>query len=215
MNTVDGVVHGFGFRNIALKVHLVQSDIGDYLFPETDQVHGNAVRIISGDEEGKTIFGDSFITDKAGVVCFVRSADCTPILIVDSKKRAVAAVHAGWRGTAKNVVGETVLAMQKKFGCAPVDLAAAIGPRICGKCYEVGVEVVGAMSWMEKRDWMLDEKHVDLGVANKAQLEASGLSSANIELFSDCTRCDKKFASFRRDGTDAERQFSFVAITKS
>src|SRR5258707_110629 len=88
--------------------------------------------------------GDASVTKRAGLLLAVQTADCVPILLVDPKNRAVAAVHAGWRGTLARIVEKTIGRMQMQFGSKAEDLLAAIGPAIGGCCYEVGTEVAGA-----------------------------------------------------------------------
>ena len=90
--------------------------------------------------------GDALITDEPGVLLTVRSADCLPILLADPHKRAIAAIHAGWRGALRRVAEKTVGAMRAVFGSDPQDLVAAIGPGIHACCYEVGEETVAAFS---------------------------------------------------------------------
>jgi len=90
--------------------------------------------------------GDALITDSAGVLLAVQVADCLPILLVEPERRVVAAVHAGWRGTAQRITEKTVGRMQLAFGCDPRRMRAAIGPGIHACCYEIGREVEEAFS---------------------------------------------------------------------
>lgn len=86
--------------------------------------------------------GDGLITAQPGKLLTIRVADCVPILIVDARRRAIAAVHAGWRGTVQRIAEKAVGEMRAQLGCEPADLRAAIGPSIRSCCYEVGDEVV-------------------------------------------------------------------------
>ncbi len=88
--------------------------------------------------------GDALLTDQPGVLLSVRTADCVPILLVDTLRRAVAAVHAGWRGSLERIAEKTVNEMRRESLSQPEDLVAAIGPSIRARCYEVGQEVVEA-----------------------------------------------------------------------
>lgn len=88
------------------------------------------------------LYGDALITNQPELLLAVQVADCLPILLVDPKKRVVAAVHAGWRGTVKRIAEKTVGEMRALFGCRPQDIRAVIGPGIHRCCYEVGREVV-------------------------------------------------------------------------
>jgi hypothetical protein len=88
--------------------------------------------------------GDALLTSQPGLLLAVQTADCVPILLADPARRAVAAVHAGWRGTLARVVAKTVGRMRLEFGTRPADIVAAIGPAIGRCCYEVGPEVAQA-----------------------------------------------------------------------
>lgn len=86
--------------------------------------------------------GDALLTREPGILLSVRSADCMPVLLVDPRHRAVAAVHAGWRGAVNGIIEKTVMEMGRLFASRPRDLVAAVGPFIHSCCYEVGEEVV-------------------------------------------------------------------------
>jgi YfiH family protein len=85
--------------------------------------------------------GDALMTDQPGLLLSIRTADCMPILLVDPKRRALAAVHAGWRGALERIVEKSVGDMRRLFASRPSDLLVAIGPSIRVCCYEVGEEV--------------------------------------------------------------------------
>jgi len=97
-----------------------------------------------GPEKGDAPAGDALVTAEPGVLLSVRTADCLPLLLVDTKLRVIAAVHAGWRGALARVIEKTVGELCRMFGSAPEDLVAAVGPAIGACCYEVGDEVVDA-----------------------------------------------------------------------
>jgi YfiH family protein len=98
---------------------------------------------------------DAGITRAPGILLAVQTADCVPILLADTKQRAIAAIHAGWRGTLKRIVMKTIGRMQMMLGTRPQDLIAALGPAIGGCCYEVGPEVAQAFAgqFAAARDW--------------------------------------------------------------
>src|SRR5579872_3178802 len=127
---LDWIEHGFGTRTAPLSQEGMAS---------LKQIHSK-VCLVGGDV-GIAGEGDALITDRAGLGVSVRTADCYPILLADPVARAVAAVHAGWRGTAARVVQETIASMRREFGTQPANLFAAIGPGIGQCCYEVGEEV--------------------------------------------------------------------------
>ena len=105
--------------------------------------------------------GDALLTQEPGVTLSVRAADCMPVLLVDPRRRAVAAVHAGWRGALAGIVEITVGEMVRVFGSNPGDLLVAIGPSIRACCYQVGEEVVGAFSgrYPKGEDFFLAAPH--------------------------------------------------------
>lgn len=213
LNGIPDVVHCFGLRRIEIEKYLESLRVLDPKLSRTNQIHGKRVHRLPHPLGSSIIAGDAFISDVPASVCFVRTADCVPILIADKKHKSVAAIHAGWRGTSKDVVGETIKAMCREFGTDPSDCAASVGPCICGDCYEVGKEVVDAMSSLDiGKDWRVDLNHVDLRKANEALLKKSGIRGDNIEVMPHCTRCDDRFASWRRDRDKRERQFSFIVI---
>ncbi len=124
---------------------------GRWQFVTLKQRHTDIVRAVGRMPRGAGVtrerdgalklYGDALITDQPGLLLAVQVADCLPILLVDPKRRVVAAVHAGWRGTTKRIVEKTVGEMRARFGCRPADIRATIGPGIHRCCYEVGREV--------------------------------------------------------------------------
>ncbi len=104
------------------------------------QTHSDLVLRVEG-PPAQPLTSDALVTDVPGLVLAVKTADCVPVLLVDVKKRAVAAIHAGWRGMAKRIVEKTVGALRREYGSQPHHLHAAIGPGIAACCYSVGDEV--------------------------------------------------------------------------
>ncbi len=108
------------------------------------QIHSDVVYVVGSafpqGEQGPK--GDALITLEPGVLLTIQTADCIPILLADTKRHAVAAIHAGWRGTAQRIAEKTLGRMQMEFGTRPQDVIAALGPGIGECCYEVGHEVV-------------------------------------------------------------------------
>jgi len=143
----------------------------------------------------------------------VETADCLPILIVDPRRRAVAAAHAGWRGTASGVAARAVEALVAA-GSHPEDLLAALGPSIGPCCYEVGEELRAAFGPTGAalfRPGPRGRPHLDLRAANLGQLVAAGLRPHHIHEVGDCTACRADlYYSYRRDGAGAGRMINFV-----
>lgn len=192
--------HGFGTRHAALTQESMAS---------LQQIH-SSITLVADRPRGCAGTGDGLIADQPGVTVSVRTADCFPILLADTRRRVVAAVHAGWRGTVSRVVVETLEKMHARFGTDPADVWAAIGPGIGVCCYEVGADVASLLG-VNSRD---ERSHyVDLATANRRQLVSAGVQETQIEMPSACTFCDAgQFHSYRRDRERAGRQISFIGV---
>jgi polyphenol oxidase len=107
------------------------------------QIHSDAAhRVNSSDAAAKEApQGDALFTRDPGILLAVQTADCIPILLADTKRRAIAAIHAGWRGTLSRIAAKTLGRMQMEFGTRPEDVVAGLGPGIGRCCYEVGSDV--------------------------------------------------------------------------
>lgn len=177
----------------------------------TRQTHSDIVRAVTkNDTRGIDHLNypecDALITNDAGCALVVFTADCTPILLWDSVTGAVGAVHAGWRGTVYDIAGKTVLAMRERFGCAPHNIRAAIGPNIGYCCFETDSDVPSALlsefgSEAEQFISQTGEKyHVDLKSVNALALRRAGVT--DIEISEECTMCrPDRFWSHRVCGT--------------
>lgn len=157
--------------------------------------------------------GDALVTSRAGVSVGVFVADCVPILIEDKQTGAVAAVHSGWRGTASQAVVAAIEALQARYGARPEDLVAAIGPSIKGCCYQVGSEVVEALSGLPEPGAFVrrDDGHsyLDLQEANRQLLAEAGVGAVHVSGM--CTHCDAEhFFSYRRDGERSGRMLAAI-----
>jgi YfiH family protein len=155
--------------------------------------------------------GDALISEVPGVYVSIRTADCIPVLIVDLKRRAVAAVHAGWRGTVARIAPKAV-GQLIRTGSRPEDLVAAIGPGVCGKCYTVGADVASQFKpFFPERPDLNRETQIDLPEANRRQLAELGISA--VYNGAPCTLCNPEdFFSYRREGKRAGRMFSAAAV---
>jgi YfiH family protein len=168
------------------------------------QVHGRDAVVVRDGERlpGGGTRGDVLVSNRAGVAVGVRSADCVPLLIADSGTGAVAAVHAGWRGTAAGAAAEAVARLGREFGSRPADLVAAVGPSIGPCCYEVGSDVVDAFAaaghsrslidrWFTARPSVPGSAplplRLDLAGANRDQLVLAGVPGDRIYASQLCT----------------------------
>jgi len=187
-----------------------------------NQVHGEKFLIIEDAVSCHSLENrqcDAIVTDKPGVAIGIKTADCAPVLLYDSRRQAIAAVHAGWRGTAQGIAGKAVRVMGERFSTRPEDLSAVIGPSIGPCCYEVDEPVFEAMSLQDKADrvlrpggragrWMFD-----LPLANRIQLEREGLPPGQISAAGFCTCCRRDlFFSHRRDGEKTGRHLNFILL---
>ena len=156
--------------------------------------------------------GDALIASDPGHLLCIRTADCVPILLADPRSRAVAAVHAGWRGTVTGVAAATVLTLRRFSGASPEDLVAAIGAGIGPCCFEVGPEVSAQFQKIfPERDDMGLRTSLDLAEANRRMLVGAGLVPGNIVIDSRCTRCEETlFHSWRREGAAAGRMTAAI-----
>jgi YfiH family protein len=171
------------------------------------QIH-SAVALVAGPSTGCAGEGDALITAQPGLALSVRTADCLPVLLADTVHRAVAAVHAGWRGTAAGVVVEALRQLKVVSGAEPAHVFAAIGPGIGACCYEVGDEVA-------RRFGLHGTIHLDLAAENLRQLIKAGLPREQIDILGFCTACDaQRFYSWRRDREREGRMISFIKIAK-
>jgi polyphenol oxidase len=168
------------------------------------QIHSDIS--FSAESPGCAGEGDALVTGTPGVAVSIRTADCFPILLADPKARAVAAVHAGWRGTVAGVVRSTLSRMQSEFGTDPRNVYAAIGPGIGPCCYEVGIEVARQFGRQQAGK-------IDLAVENRNQLITAGLDPGKIDQVGVCTFCNPAlFFSWRRDHDPAGRMISFIRV---
>lgn len=185
------------------------------------QVHGRVVCTVSaGDampEPGATD-ADAIVVTSPGVVASVRIADCVPVLIADRRHRVVAAVHAGWRGTAAGISAATVRAI-RDHGVAADDLVAVIGPSIGPCCYQVDERVFESFAalWPAASSWFVADGpgrwRLDLWRANQDQLEAEGVPPAAIQSACLCTAHHPlDWFSHRRDGEQAGRMVAAVRL---
>ena len=168
----------------------------------SNQVHGKTVRVVTAADRKPDLLAptrfeaDGLATDVLGLTLCVFSADCIPVLLFDPVRRAIAAVHAGWRGTAAAIAREAVEVMGSAFGTDPADLRAAIGPGIGKCCFETDDDVPAAMTAalgdlaaplmtaLGGGRWQVDLKEI-----NRAVLTDAGVDARRIDVSEDCTCC--------------------------
>jgi hypothetical protein len=196
----DWLDHGFGTRHSPLTQDNMAS---------LTQIH--SALVLRASEPGCAGEADALITNRPGVTLSIRTADCFPILLADPEHRAVAGIHAGWRGTAEEIVCRTIDTMRSHFGTSPGQITAAIGPGIGKCCYEVGEDVARRLGI--ERFGMEAACRIDLAAINRAQLIRAGVLASHIDTLGRCTFCDSAlFHSYRRDREQAGRMISFIGI---
>ena len=196
------------------------------------QVHGTDVLVIEPSTD-LTPFqdrriearpaADALITSWPGITLAVATADCVPVLLVDARAGVVAAVHAGWRGIAQQIVAATVDTMGRRLGSEPTGCVAAIGPCIGADCYRVGTEVIDCWTAAGVDPQVFTEHQLDeagdqtaccnLAAAAAQQLLDAGLLPEHVHTLELCTHSDaRRFHSHRRDGAAAGRMLAGIAL---
>jgi YfiH family protein len=235
LSAIPGIVHGFstrraehseftlgplGSENPAVQMNRArfQAAVGMTGWPllKLKQTHSTILHDFRDTlAAGQPVEGDGAITPLAGAAVGVQTADCVPILIADRQSRVVAAVHAGWRGTAGRIAEAAVRRMVEAYRITPEDLIAVIGPHNAVCCYEVGEEVVTAINDPDaitrKPEWA--KPHLNQALANKHQLLNAGIPEQQIFVTNLCTQCrEDLFYSYRRDGKRTGRLLSLIGI---
>ena len=194
----------------------------------SSQVHGDAVRPVTLADAGKGLDrpvdydADGLITDAPGITLTVFGADCLTILLCDPVKRVIAAVHAGWRGTALGIAARAAEAMIRDYGCRGEDILAALGPCISMCCFETGEDVPQAMTAALGKAALPYIKEqgggkykVDLKGLNTLWLKESGILTTNIDISPDCTLCrPDKYWSHRHTKGERGSQAALISLGK-
>lgn len=198
--------------------------VGGRALAMLSQVHGNAVALVPAADclPARDTAGDALVAGATDVAVAVRAADCVPLLIGDRRTGAVAAVHAGWRGTAAGVATAALKSLAESFGSVPADLVVAIGPSIGACCYEVGSDLVDAFAAAGHERYLIDrwfrapapsrgsrerpKLRLDVPGANRDQLILAGVPEDQIH---DCGLCTAMhldlFTSYRAERSTAGR----------
>jgi len=193
------------------------------------QVHGDGVLTVTEDLVSRRGFPgvllderygyDALVTSLPDLALVVSTADCLPLMIHDPVRGAVAAVHAGWRSTAKRIAARALEAMATAYGTDPKDCRVAIGPGVRGCCYEVGDEVAKAMAvalpaWEAHAEGTRpDHWRLDLAGVNRAILEAAGVRARRIADVGLCTACRTDlFFSHRAEKARTGRMMNLILI---
>jgi polyphenol oxidase len=219
---------------VAENRRLMISAVGGGSLVTVRQAHGTVTQVVreaDGASQGKlqtrdgkaVLQGDGLMTNVPGVLLGIQTADCVPVLVVDVRQRAVAAFHAGWRGTAARIVEHGIAAMRSEYDSKPEDLVAAVGPSIGACCYSVGEEVRHAFETEfahggELLGMVNGEIRLDLWEANRRQLLEAGMGAGKISVVGQCSGCAvddegrRRYFSHRVDKGITGRMMSVVGV---
>ena len=183
-----------------------------------NQTHTTNVKVVTKDVCGKGIYRDrnytdidGLITNEKGIVLATYYADCVPLLIVDTKNKAIGLSHSGWRGTVGKIGKVTIEKMGELYGTKPEDIVACIGPSICQKCYEISEEV--AVQFKEAfpdniKEILIDKGNgkyqLDLWECNRINFKEAGVLPENIKVTDICT-CHNTDVLFSHRGHNGKR----------
>ena len=176
-------------------------------FVSTFQTHTTNVRVITEEDRGKGPFTDrdytdvdGLITNVPGIILSTFHADCPPVYIVDPVKKAIGLVHSGWKGTKGEIAANAIGLMHENYGSNPSDLVCAVGPSICGPCYEIGMDVAEQFfdsfseEEIDKNNLLVaypkEKFRLYLWNVIKLTLLKSGVKEENILITDVCTRCN-------------------------
>lgn len=205
----------------AAAVHAVGGSLAD--LRRIRQVHGASVhRDRHGAPGAPPPAADAIVSNVAGRVLAVQVADCLPMLLADRRTGTAAAIHAGWRGTAARVTGQTIATLEREFGVRSGDLIVALGPAIGACCYQVGDELIEAFrsagaTAREIGRWFARQAdgslRLDIWTANVDQLVESGVAADRVHLAGLCTQSHASvFDSYRAEGAAAGRMAALVRV---
>jgi YfiH family protein len=201
----------------AKKIEVVSKELNipaDRIYLPT-QKHTSDIHVLGPDLRQSV--ADAVVTDKRGILIGVLVADCVPILLYDPGRKITGAVHAGWRGTAAQILKNALSVMQETYDSVSADVLVAIGPSIRQCSYEVGAEVkIAVESATGEGDYYHghgDKYFIDIAAANKRQALAMGVPEKNIWESEECTFCNPdKYYSYRYSGVHAGRQGGFIVM---
>lgn len=216
------------YENRKILAHMFYMDMSGFIIPH--QTH--STKVLKIDEEFlnldhsasiEVMYGvDAVITNISNKFLCVTTADCVPIIIFDRKRKAIAAIHAGWKGTSGKIVEKTVSAMQGEYNSSPEDMFVGIGPSICKKNYEVGDDVITAMmdNGIDLSDTSVCTKkqstskyHIDIKEINRRELIKLGVPENNIETSDLCTfEKQELFFSARRQTIHSGRMLTGIML---
>ncbi|HYF83260.1 MAG TPA: peptidoglycan editing factor PgeF [Clostridia bacterium] len=198
-------------RNLELLCSAI--DIDYTRLVHSKQTHEDNIRVVTEEDIGKGITvssdienTDGLMTNIPGIPLITFYADCVPLFFLDTKQKAIAVTHSGWKGTVLKIGAKTIKQMAEVYGTMPKDCLVGIGPSIEMDCFEVGPEVAqefrnASANWAEFiKPFGYDKFKIDLWEINKQMLIEAGVPEENITISGYCTKCNEDlFFSYRRD----------------
>ena len=192
------------------KLFFEELGLNENMVSYQKQVHEDYIRQVN--TFGNCGESDALITTSKNLGLAISSADCPAIFIYDQKKKIIAAIHSGWRGTERKIVRKTVIRLKSEFKSNPQDLICYIGPSIAQKNYEVGEEVASKFA----NDFVLkngNKFYLDLDGANYKMLIEEGVKKVNIQVSRLCSfEFENLLHSYRRDGQKSGRALGVIAM---
>jgi len=213
------VVHGFGTRHWRERDFQRVQELKDFRPLFLRQIHSDRIHVIE-EIPVEILTGDALLTRQKGVLLIIKTADCLPVLMVDRRKKAIAAVHCGWKSTSQRLIQKVVKRMEEQFGCDSSTLLVAMGPSIGWSCYEVGGDVKQEFERnglspkpFQVHPYQREKYFLDLKRANELQLVDVGVSESKISTVNLCTHCEDGLHSYRRDKRSSGRMLSFIGLS--
>lgn len=202
------------------RISRCRSKLADYFGVDTTRLiiprQTHSVNVATIDRipfDGNLEGVDALVTALPDVVLAIHTADCVPLVMADNEARVVAAVHAGWRGAAGGIV-LNALDRMISLGAKPESIHAAMGPCICGNCFEVGEEVAGQFPIDCVRCRSGEKPHIELARFVAGQLIQRGIPTENISLPIACSRCNpNRYFSARRLGINSGRTTTAIMLS--
>ena len=177
-----------------------------------NQTHSDIVNVVNNDNIGEVKDGDALVTNLTKTPLLIFVADCVPVALIDTKNKAIALCHAGWRGTYSKITKNAIDKMIKLYNTNPEDIVCAIGPSIGSCCYEVSKDLIEKFNTIitnkEEKFYIIreDKYYLDLWKVNELILQECGIKKENITNLNICTSCNSdKFHSYRKHNQTLER----------
>ncbi len=196
----NNISYGVGDReeNIAINRQSLKVSMGISTLVSAHQVHGDRIFHVGADvrSDCEVQLYDALITDQVGIGLMIQHADCQAVLIYDTEKRVLAAVHNGWKGSVANIIAKTIGEMSDGYRCKPENMVVGIGPSLgpcCGEFIHYRKELPEKL-----HSFQVSDNHFDFWQISKHQLMQCGVPETSICTAETCTSCSEKYFSYRR-----------------